>query len=112
MRELIAAGEGGYGVEDERVLEQYNRLQTMDKGVPVFLGALMADNLRQNYFGVLHLARVLGEKLGRLPLNEVDSGERVKAEGRRLVGMLAGRGYGKYAGVAELIVEGIGAETT
>jgi hypothetical protein len=99
LAELCAAGEGQYSREDDKLLEAYNRLQTLDQGVPIFLGALLTANLRQNHCGLQNLARVLGEKLPAIPLNVPDSPARIHAEAQRLVALLPARGFGRYAAV-------------
>ena len=97
LDELLAAGTGTHGSDDDRWLDEYNRLQTLDQGVGIFLGALLTDNLRQNYCGVNNLARVLGETLPELPLNVSDSAARIQAVARRLVALLPERGFARYA---------------
>ncbi|MCX7019828.1 MAG: aldo/keto reductase [Candidatus Sumerlaeota bacterium] len=99
LEELLPAPDSAHHTDDARPLENYDRLQTRDDGVPVFLGALMTDNLRQNYFGVTHLARALGKALPELPLNVPDSPARIRAVAQRLLALLPESRFARYAGL-------------
>jgi aryl-alcohol dehydrogenase-like predicted oxidoreductase len=73
LENVILAGSGDFSDEDNQLMEQYQRAVSQDKSIPLYLGALKHDNLRMNYFGALHLSRVLGVKMPAIPLNQLDS---------------------------------------
>ena len=75
---LIQAGEGGFTEQDAGLLERYSAAARQDDSIPLYLGGLRHDNLRMNYFGAMHLARVLGRPMPEIPLNEPDSRARIQ----------------------------------
>jgi aryl-alcohol dehydrogenase-like predicted oxidoreductase len=95
---LIAAGSGPLTVEAQQMLEQYNRILTQDGGIPLFLSGLKSDNLRMNFFGVLHLARALGIQPPRFELNAPGAQAELQDYACQLIGITRERGFGKYTG--------------
>jgi aryl-alcohol dehydrogenase-like predicted oxidoreductase len=77
LENLIQAGSGEFTPADEQVLRQYQAAVSRDHSIPLYLGGLRHENLRMNYFGAMHLARVLGVPMPEIPLNESDSQERI-----------------------------------
>ncbi len=78
LANLAQAGDGDFTSEDQQLLERYQQAAMEDNSIPLYLGGLQHDNLRMNYFGAMHLARVLGVKAPEIPLNEPDSQERIR----------------------------------
>jgi hypothetical protein len=81
---LISAGEGAFTEQDQQVLENYNQAITKAEGVPLYLAGLAHDNLRMNYYGAMHLSRVLGVEMPPLAVNELGARERLMAYAARL----------------------------
>jgi aryl-alcohol dehydrogenase-like predicted oxidoreductase len=85
IEELILAGEGPFTGQDQQVLEQYQRAAALDESVPLYLGGLLHDNLRMNYFGAVHLSRALGVEMPSIALNEPGAQEQIRAYAAGLV---------------------------
>ena len=79
VRQLAVAREGVLLPERMAALERYRVLQEQDGGVPLFRSALRMDNLRANYFGAAHLARILGRSMPDVRVNAPGARERILA---------------------------------
>ena len=97
LEALIAGGEGAFAAADDAVLARYDACHEVAGGLPFFISGLYADNLRQNYFALSHLARVLGVPLAAVALNEPDSRQRLYAALPLLAQALEAKGNGSYA---------------
>jgi aryl-alcohol dehydrogenase-like predicted oxidoreductase len=85
VENVILAGSGGFTSADIELLKQYQQAVSMDSSIPLYLGALNHDNLRMNYFGASHLARVLGVKMPEIPLNQPDSQAQIQTFAATLI---------------------------
>jgi aryl-alcohol dehydrogenase-like predicted oxidoreductase len=93
---LALAGQGAFTEEDQRVLSQYQHAASAADSVPLYLAGLRHDNLRMNYFGAMHLSRVLGIQMPEIPLNQPDSQAQILAYAAGLMELVRQRGYGRY----------------
>lgn len=96
LENVIAAGNGSFTDESQQVLEQYRQSISQADNVPLYLGALCHDNLRMNYFGAAHLARVFGVKMPNIPLNELDSQRKILQFAAGLMVYARDQGYNRY----------------
>jgi predicted aldo/keto reductase-like oxidoreductase len=86
---LVAAGEGAFTEADSLVLDRYNQAITSADGMHLYLAGLKQDNLRMNYFGALHLSRLLGVPMPAIALNEPDAPQRIHAHAEQLYALVA-----------------------
>ncbi len=93
---LVQAGEGAFGPADQQTLAHYQSAAAQDQSVPLYLGGLRHDNLRMNYFGAMHLSRVLGVQMPDIPLNLPDSPALVRAYAASLMPLVQAQGLGHY----------------
>lgn len=93
---LINAGSGAYTKYDEDILCKYNNIQTIEKGIPLFISALKWDNLRMNYFAALHMSKALGMDMPKIPLNDEYSKKKIFEYVEEIKDEIKKQGYGKY----------------
>lgn len=71
-------------------------MQTLDSGVPVFIGGLLADNLRANLFGCSNLSRVLKTGMPSVAVNEPGARDEILSHARSLLPKVREAGFGRY----------------
>ena len=96
LENLILAGGSDYTQADDDLLQHYQLAISLDKCIPLYLGALEHDNLRMNYFGALHLSRILGVKMPEIPLNQPDSQAQIQGFAAELAAQARVAGYQRY----------------
>jgi Predicted oxidoreductases of the aldo/keto reductase family len=72
---LIKSGDGSFNSSDADVLYNYEKAIGRDDGIPLFLGGLMADSIRSNFFAADNLCRILGIDKSDLTVKNPDASE-------------------------------------
>jgi predicted aldo/keto reductase-like oxidoreductase len=104
---LLAGGEladdpGEEAPTDDALLARYNALQDDAHGLAVFLGALLCDNLRANFFACANISRLVHTPMPQFRLNEPGERSGIIAFAKGLLPKLAEAGYGAYLTGIEL----------